>query len=281
MESRARTLEVSILNLNIQHGRNSKITIWPPAPDKATFLKNYRAVIDLIRAYNPDIVTLQEVDFPNLCNRFLSPETLFQEALGDYQFAFGIHALFPSRRLPLFASGTAVLSKYPVYQTSKYTFQRVLPIPRKGFVFTRALINRDGHADYKYLNILSVHCTDIDGTFRHPRLAQQEHISRAIRVQNEAGNIGRWIVAGDFNEEWRSETAVLQKLTEEGRLIAYEPEATQLATYPADRPQERLDWILASKDCQFTEYRILSEQVSDHRAILARAAVPIRPGDPQ
>ena len=276
MESTANDLDVSVLTLNIQHGRNSRITVWPPARSKQALLRNYDAVIEAIRACDPDIVALQEVDSPNLCNRFVNPKVLFGKALTEYQYVFGIHAAFPRETFPVFASGTAVLSKYPLYQTSKFTFQRVLPIPRKGFVFTRALINKEGHADYKYLNIISVHCTDIDGTFRHPRLAQQEHLSKAIRVQTEAGNIGRWIVAGDFNEAWDSGTGVLKRLSSENGLVAYQPEAEELRTYPAGHPRERLDWILASRDCRFKEYRVLPEQVSDHRAVFARISVPLR-----
>ncbi len=269
-------LEVSVLNLNIQHARNSRITVWPPAPAKTTFLRNYQAVIDLIRAHDPDIVALQEVDSPNLCNRFVNPQLLFRDALADYQYTFAVHAAFPSRRIPLFASGTALLSKYPVYQTTQFTFQRVLPIPRKGFVFTRALINLDGPTDYKYLNLLSVHCTDIDGNFRHPRLAQEAHVSRAIRVQTEAGNVGRYIVAGDFNEQWHSRPGSLRRLADENGLVAYRPESEDLPTYPAASPNERLDWILASADCRFTEYRVLPQRVSDHLGVLARIAVPLR-----
>ena len=72
------------------------------------------------------------------------------------------------------------------------------------------------------------------------------------------------ILMGDFNEYWR-EDSVVRHLVEEAGMVAFQPEADNLATYK----DKRLDWILTSAELEFVDYRVIDELVSDHRLVVA------------
>ena len=59
----------------------------------------------------------------------------------------------------------------------------------------------------------------------------------------------------------------MQYLSRELDLSAYNPERTDLNTFPAF--DERLDWILVSAELEFRSYRVLADEVSDHRGVIA------------
>ena len=73
---------------------------------------------------------------------------------------------------------------------------------------------------------------------------------------------------GDLNSEWEDEEGIVHEQIDVLDLHAWQPEATDLATYPDY--DKRLDWILLSSELEFAEYRNLPSAVSDHLAVYAR-----------
>ena len=75
------------------------------------------------------------------------------------------------------------------------------------------------------------------------------------------------ILMGDFNTVWNDEDNVLQDLCTTLNLKAYQPENSEISTFP--RSQNRLDWILISEIFEFTSHAVLKDVLSDHRAVVA------------
>ena len=75
------------------------------------------------------------------------------------------------------------------------------------------------------------------------------------------------IVAGDFNADWQSASSPLRRLVDAADLHMWRPQVTDLGSY--DDGEDRLDWILISASLHFDDYRIATDVVSDHRAVIA------------
>ena len=73
------------------------------------------------------------------------------------------------------------------------------------------------------------------------------------------------IIMGDFNETWNSKDSVIRRLVDEAGLVAFKPDAANLATYKT----KRLDWILISPELEFVEYKVSPELISDHQMVMA------------
>ena len=73
------------------------------------------------------------------------------------------------------------------------------------------------------------------------------------------------IIMGDFNSEWLAEASVIKELATKSRFVSYEPETGRHQSYK----NKRLDWILITKDMEFTNYQVLPDSLSDHAMVLA------------
>ena len=60
----------------------------------------------------------------------------------------------------------------------------------------------------------------------------------------------------------------MQRLANELSLRAFEPDSDSLGTYKKPTGK-RLDWILISRDLEFTKYKVLPDIVADHFAVYA------------
>jgi endonuclease/exonuclease/phosphatase (EEP) superfamily protein YafD len=46
------------------------------------------------------------------------------------------------------------------------------------------------------------------------------------------------------------------------------------ATFPADAPRQRIDYVFAPKAWKLVDSRVLDDQTSDHRAVVATFELP-------
>ena len=75
------------------------------------------------------------------------------------------------------------------------------------------------------------------------------------------------IVMGDFNADWNDDGATVQMIAGELALNAYSPTGKGQNTFPYN--DKRLDWILVSDGLEYNSYSVVSDVVSDHRAVVA------------
>ena len=109
------------------------------------------------------------------------------------------------------------------------------------------------------VDIISVH---LDFMLESTRQRQVEELVYYVRDRNKPV-----ILAGDLNDHWEKGDGVVYYLLNALELTAYQPEENGLISYP--RLKKRYDWILISKEFEFDSYRVLSDELSDHRAIVA------------
>ena len=243
---------LSILSLNIAHGRNQSINQL--LVNKEDLKHNIITIARLIKAVDADVVALQEVDGPSSWSgNFDHLELLAREAKYPWYYRAN-HA--ESR---LFNYGTAILSRLPVQEIMQYTFDPSPPTFNKGFLLATVNWARDSeNGEDVTIDIASVH---LDFSRQSVREKQITELSTALKDRKNP-----LILAGDFNSDWFAEESAVRRLAEDTRMSAFRPKTRDLPTYKSDR---RYDWILITNELAYVSYQVLPDPVSDHRAIVA------------
>lgn len=199
---------------------------------------------------NPDVVSLNEVDVnANRSGKIDMPQILGQRL--NMQYTFGMASLREPGEY-----GNAILSKLPLNQLE------VFPIPSTPDESRSATIALIGGETPFYL--ITTHFS-----------YQGDEATEAIRVQAAEAITALLIekgytpavLMGDLNTA--PDGSVIQKLRDLGWKIANDANP-ELKTFPADNPQELLDYIAVyPADCaEFSGYRVVNEpEASDHRPV--------------
>lgn len=254
---------ISVLNLNIMHGRNRKSAIFPlkVAREKVQF--NLKKIADLIREQNPEIVTLQEVDeFSMLSGRFNQLD--FLAANLDYPYKY----FAPSCSVTLlgrgiYISGNAIFSKYELINCQSFCFDFSFPVDRMGFVVADAKVS-----DTETITIVSVHLVPYDWIRYKSREHELKQVEKAL-----IGKLNPMIISGDMNCNVLDKEDSLSSFVSRLGLKVFEPENEALNTHPSRKPSKRIDWILPTKEIRIASYSTLPNQVSDHLAIIANFTI--------
>jgi len=237
---------LTILSLNIAHGRGESINqLLVRTP---TIHANLARIADLIQREQADIVALQEADGPSRWSGRFDHVTELATLAGYPSHFRGSHA-----SSWLFDYGTALLSQWPLDEAVSQPFAPSPPTAGKGFVL--AQLRWPGTETP--IDIVSLH---LDFSRDSVRQAQISTLLQVLATRHNPV-----IVAGDFNADWQVHDSPLRRLVDEAGLRAWRPEATDLGSYGDDR----LDWILISGQLRFEDYRVATDRVSDHRAVIA------------
>lgn len=206
--------------------------------------------------------------------------------------------------------GTAILSRYPFSETSSRDFGQSVHNPflrycarvlneYKGYTYAsvETPAGRIGLISIHLLNDLVHTITNFLGRGKHGQSLQ-----RMVQVRKLCEHIRDLalplIVGGDFNmvpresklqfldsregdrDDYR--TALGMYLLRESGKIATIPELfgngtpediKKYHTYPATEPDRTLDYIFATREFGFLDYRVLPDAVSDHMAVMARLRI--------
>lgn len=237
-----------VATLNLAHGRKDSINqlfVW-----ESTFKENLDDVADVLAQYKPHVVALQEADDVSRWSGSFD-HVAYLAAAAEYPWRTHVS----NAEGWLYSYGTALLSAQPIAETIKHTFQPSPPTLDKGFVLAQIEWSSDDKS--RKIDIISVH---LDFSRQSVRDAQ---IGEMLEILSTRTN--PTIILGDFNSEWLAETSVIKELAEKSRFITYKPEAANCNSYK----DKRLDWILISKDMEFTSYQVLPDTLSDHAMVIA------------
>ena len=226
---------IKVLAYNIKHGEGMDGTV------------DLARAAQVIRALDPDLVTLQEIDNQTTRTegvdqaRRLGELTGMHRAFGDFMEYRGGHY------------GMALLSRYPIVEFTNHR----LPDgeePRSALA-ARVLIGGSGEE----VIFVGIHL------YRTPeeRLAQAERIVELFKDETTPV-----ILAGDFNSTPDSD--VLQLLERWWR-IPKKPD--DRLTFPSVNPRREIDFIMYRPAQRFevVEYRVIEEPLaSDHRPVLMK-----------
>ncbi len=237
-----------LLSVNLAHGRGTGF--HQAFQDSSDAKRNLDEVESLIGREEPDVIALQEADAPSAWSgRFDHVDYLARSAGYDW----GVHTTH-AKGIGL-AYGTAVLSRLPVEDHAALTFAPARAALPKGFSLA-TVYWPEGDLEF---DVVSVHMEPLRRVVRQRQAIQL--------VEALADRPRPLVIMGDFNTEWDHEDGVLRQLVEELQLRAYSPEGENIVTYP--RLGRRLDWILVSAPFRFDGFRVLEDEVSDHRAVIA------------
>lgn len=256
-------LPLSVVSLNIQHGWNMNFSSVPML-GRRTVLTNLDKIADLLQREKTDVVLLQEVDR-------ISPLTFTIDQLSylakKMDMPFAVHGASSEVRIGttvMYSAGCGIISRFPIVATEHVRFEPCLPTPRKGFLAARIAL-----ADGKEITVVSAHLVPLDILNGRAKRTHIEHMARALRGRRPL------VIGGDLNSSLSglgrsSVNALATRLNVRTHKNAMKP---LTATYPARNPRRKIDWIFVSPEVRITDYRILSERVSDHLAIRTTLAV--------
>lgn len=229
--------EIRVLSYNIRHGEGM---------DGKIDLERIAAVI---RAADPDLVALQEVDRGvRRTNGEDQPARLAE--LTGMQAVFEKNIDFQGGEY-----GNAILSRLPVVSHCNHPLPKMYPSEQRGVLEVRV------RAGGRPLMFLATHFD------YHPddseRVASVQTLKKLVDDQSDMPVI----VAGDLNST--PESRVIQ-LMSSFLSDACGPAITDVLTFPAENAERRIDYIFFSADLRVTEFRVIAEPIaSDHRPILA------------
>lgn len=242
--------EFTVLSLNLAHGRgNGSHQITKTTPEIRT---NLDSITRLLKGVNPDIVALQEADDPSLWSGRFSHVAYLARNTGYGYSVHGTHV----QGFGL-TYGTALLSQGTLSNPLSMTFSPSPPTLTKGFTVASVKINGILETD-----VVSVH---LDFFSKRTRRKQIQTMISALKKRHKP-----LIIMGDFNSTWQDASAP-KTIGQALGLTTHQPENNELITFPA--LHKRIDFILVSKEFKISEYRVLPEVVSDHRAVLARLRI--------
>ena len=242
-----------VMTLNVAHGRGTGFHQLLQHPDETR--ENLDNIATLLKDTAPDIIALQEADGPS----FWSGNFNHVEYLGSRsEFSHSVQASHVDGMG--LSYGTALMSRLDLSNPQAVTFDPSLsPVP-KGFVVST--INWPGNKDID-IDVISVH---LDFMSKSIRGKQAEELVAIVRARNNPV-----IIMGDLNTEWHQPDSAAQYLTGKLGLTAFQPQNTELVTFPA--LEERLDWILISSDLEFLSHEIIGSGISDHRGVVAEVTL--------
>lgn len=237
-----------VMTLNAAHSRGTGFHQLLQNGDTAR--ENLATIASVIEREQPDVVALQELDGPS----FWSGGFDHAEFLSD-QTSLPAFLRAENQRLAGLRYGTALMSRHSLDDGAGFSFPSRGVWPAKGFVVST--MNPAG-SDYPAVTVVSVHLDPL-----RPRMRQRQLRMIADHLDSVDGPT---IVMGDFNCEWEEETC-LPWFTERMQMEAHAPDAADMATFRLG--DKRLDWVLVTPHFGFAEYRVLSDELSDHRAVVA------------
>ncbi len=225
-----------VLTYNIHHGEGTDSVL------------DLERIARVITDATPDLVALQEID--NGASRTGSvDQAATLGSLTGMHHAFAPFMDFQGGRY-----GLAVLSKHPIVSV------RVIALPPGRHEPRAALAVEVAPARKPRVTMVCLHFDWLDDDAE--RFAQAEVLIAALDSREGV------ILAGDFNDTPGSRT--IRAFEDAGFAIA-PPTAGSGSTFPADRPDRRIDFVMHRPVFAFVgRVEVLDEKVaSDHRPVLA------------
>jgi endonuclease/exonuclease/phosphatase family metal-dependent hydrolase len=289
-----------VLSWNIHYGYGPTFEQGRGAT-REEVMRHLEGIADRIRAWDPDVVALQEVDRGAMRSHDIDQLQWLREATGLPYTAWAgtweagwvpFPGLRPDRHIGRVRSGQAILSRYPLENPQRHA----LPQPgsrsetANRFYLHRALLEVELPLGERRIRLYNLHADAYDV----PNKMEHARITRA-RVE-EAG--GSWLLLGDMNavppeaalraafpdepETDMSEDSTIELLRgiHGGQEIVppdvYRGQESAWFTFPTIAPNRRLDYIFHSQDLRLLSARVRRVEASwsDHLPLLAELVLP-------
>lgn len=246
-----------LLLYNIRYGLGFGATLHWPLPGAGYLFgnrSNLQKIIDFIKAQDPDIVGLIEVDTGSIRTGSVNQATAIADALGHYsayQCKYGMTSL--NQRLPIVRKqGNAFLAAPRVHGERFHYFNKGIK---------RLIIELE-------LDECSIFLVHLSLKYRH-RHAQLHHLHDLVIASRKPV-----IVAGDFNTFW-GEHEIYLFMKAAGLQSA---NVSGLPSYPSHAPRKELDFVLYGAGITVDNFYIPSVRFSDHLPLVCDFSVAVESG---
>lgn len=239
-----------VATLNLAHGRGLAVDQFSLSRDQ--YEANVNAAAALVKREAPDVLALQEADGPSAWSGYFDHVARLARIAS---FPHVYHALHMDAALfgVHIRTGAALLATRPLLRPASHPF--LVQRQMKGFVTAECEFDR------RRVLLASIHLTSTSRSVRHQ---QVEQIVNTLQAERKPA-----ILMGDFNSTWHDEEDAVRRIAARLKLQAFDPDSRQLATFRADAPSSRIDWILVSPKLEFLDYQVWLDQVSDHLCVVA------------
>jgi beta-N-acetylhexosaminidase len=228
-------------------------------------------VADLVRASGADVVLLQEVDQLTRRSGGVDQPAALAARTG-FRVAFGKTIDYDGGGF-----GIAILSRWPIVDAHFVPLDSARPAGQPA----------DRHEPRGTLRVtiaapsgpLTVFDTHLDAYGGEPwRVQEADSLARLVARATLDGRTV--VVGGDFNST--PESGVQASLRAVGLRDAWGEcgAGDGGATFPADAPTKRIDYLLLAGDVHCSSARVVATPLSDHRPLLVNVALPVRPAAP-
>lgn len=225
------TVRIVTYNIKSGHGQDEKLNLNRTAA----------ALADL----DADIICLQEVDRRRGQTYFVDQSARLAHKL-QMQHSFG-----PAINYRWGAFGNAILSRYPIISENNYQ----LPALNS----ERAMQEIQFVADGNSLRVFNTHM-ELNHKLRLKQV--EDFIVPLITASDEPA-----VLCGDLNESPQSPSVLcLNRYFQDSFQMNSSP---YIYTFPADVPNDRMDYIFLHSACRAMDYQIIPTQASDHLPVLA------------
>ncbi|WP_279246839.1 endonuclease/exonuclease/phosphatase family protein [Candidatus Litorirhabdus singularis] len=248
---------LTVASLNVAHGRRQSFNQL--LLSRQAIESNLGLVAAQLQNSGAEVVALQEADAASGWSGDFDHVQLLAGSAGLPCYFHGLH---DQSRLSSY--GTALLSRYALFQTASQTFAPSWPTKPKGFVVSRLHWNPNDKLD----SALEVVLVSLHLDFSRASVRNSQAAELIAALQDVTGPL---VVMGDFNAEWAESDSAVRTLAQALSLQAYEPEVGNQGTYVGKH--KRLDWILISSQLKFVNHRVIPEVVSDHLTVVAELAL--------
>lgn len=289
--TRAKHLTLMTYNIGFAGGLEGLDGQVPSASKTRT---NLDAMISTIKAQNPDILAVQEIDLDSRRSTYINEVEYIAQKAGYPYFAVAFtwdcrwvpHPMgFQFRKqFGKVLAAQAIFSKYPILSQSQLRFKK----PRKNFwiynLFYLERVAQTVQIDVGAPDPITVVNVHLEAWHPEERAIQ----TKAIRDQLAKNGTESTFLMGDFN-------AIPASATQRNGFIddpkddyrgdeSLHPITTLLSeilpspghfTYPANQPTRRLDYIFYGTEFKLVDGRVVSSAVgSDHLPVVGEFTLP-------
>jgi endonuclease/exonuclease/phosphatase family metal-dependent hydrolase len=232
---------------NIRYATGTGPAFHLPMPG-AGYLRSSRRVLEqitaFIRAEDPDVIGLVEVDTGSVRTRMLNQATYIADAVGHYtahQCKYGTASI--NHLLPIVRKQANALLAAPRVTGERFHYFDT--------GIKRLIIELE-------LDDICVFLVHLSLKYRHRQYQLRALHDLVVAAPKPV------IVAGDFNTFWgTNEIFLFMRAT--GLRSA---NTLGLPSFPSHHPRVELDFILVSQDIEVTDFRIPAVTFSDHRPLV-------------
>jgi endonuclease/exonuclease/phosphatase family metal-dependent hydrolase len=274
-EPQAMPRKVRVMTYNIKHGQtNASCTQPPRIPGQDPFPDcnlDLQASIDVMRAHNPDIVGVQEVDRFWARSAYADEPAAIAAGLGMEHHCYAAnldHAPDTHSNMP-HQYGTVIVSRFPILDCSNTLLPRTGNNEQRGL--TRAVINVRGVPLQFYNTHLHTTATD--------RLMQTAVIAEVV----DAAPSGVKILMGDFNARPTATEMIpiFARFVDgwtAGVPTAENPDGNTSPSRLTGGPTSRIDYVFVSSEVTpgsaYVPIDAETRLASDHYPVVVDLALP-------